>query len=243
MKKPRNSKLYTVLGLLLLVGAAIFFYPKSSPAPTEASLLFKTMAPKVEKQLRYYTIDAQGLAQGGVIIFPDDLEDSVSYAPMAEKLSAMGFQVRVVRYPLGRTIFKTDYKKILPEDSDTGWVSIGIGKGANKACFLGDQSPDVKGLILIGACSAEVNLNDNDLQIIMYQEKSNPMSEERMEKIRKKLPADTKFKMVGSKDQILGQLMTSMEESYLAKNSQTDSLIQEIYDILIAEPILSENGD
>ena len=242
MKKPRNAKLYMVLGLLLLVGVAIFCYPKSSSAPTEASLLFKTMAPKVEKKLRFYTVEAQGIAEGGVVIFPDDLEDPVSYAPMAKKLSTMGFEVRVARYPLGRTSFKTDYKNILPEVRDMSWVSIGIGKGANKACFLGDQFSDVKGLILIGSCSSEVNLNDNDLQIIMYQEESNPVGEERMEQIKKRLPADTEFKMITSKDQILGQLMAPIEKSYMA-NSIEDILSQEIHDILIAKPILSENGD
>ena len=131
----------------------------------------------------------------------------------------------------------------MPEVRDIGWVSIGIGKGANKACFLGDQSTKVKGLILIDSCSSEVNLNDNDLQIIMYQEESNLVGDERMEQIRKKLPADTEFKITASKDQILGQLMASMEENYRANSSLKDILSQEIHDILITKPILSENGD
>lgn len=232
-----------ILGLLLLMGAVVFCYPKSSPASAEASSLFKAMASKIDNKLKFYTVDAQGTTQGGVIIFPDDHEDPVSYAPMAKKISAMGFEVRVARYPLGRTSFKTDYEKILPEVRDIGWVSIGIGKGANKACFLGDQSTKVKGLILIGSCSSEVNLNDNDLQIIMYQEEPNLVGDERMEQIRKKLPADTEFKIIASKDQILGQLMASMEENYRANSSLKDILSQEIHDILITKPILSENGD
>ena len=242
MRQLSRTKLYIIIGLLLFVGVAIFQYAKSSTA-SEASLLFNTMEEKVDNNLRFYTVNPQETAQGGVIVFPDDHEDPNSYALMAKSLAAMGLEVRVARYPLGRSSFKTDYSKILSEDKQMSWVSIGVGKGANKACFLGDQSTKVKGLFLIGSCSSEVNLNDNDLQITMYQIESNPISEDQMQQIIKKLPADTKFKVVASKDQVFGQLMGSIEESQVSSRNQKNALSEEIYQILVAQPILTENGD
>ena len=134
MRQPSRTKFYIIIGLLLFVGVAIFQYAKSSTA-SEASLLFNTMEEKVDNNLRFYTVNPQETAQGGVIVFPDDHEDPNSYALMAKSLATMGLEVRVARYPLGRSSFKTDYSKILSEDKQMSWVSIGVGKGANKACF------------------------------------------------------------------------------------------------------------
>lgn len=241
MKKRSNAKAYISLALLLIMGAVFLLYPKIQPATSEAAELFRTMAGDVDNKSGYFAVRAEGPALGGVVIFPDDKEDPVSYAPMAQKLSALGMDVRIVRYPMGRANFKTDPLKLLHESGDLRWVSIGIGKGAEKACQLGDGSPEVAGLILIGSCSGETNLNDNDLQIIMYQVELEPMDEALMQQIRNKLPADTRFIRVGSRDELLGNLMDSGQARVL--RAQSDLLSDEILRILAAKPVPAERGD
>lgn len=241
MKKRSNAKAYISLALLLVMGAVFLLYPKMQPATSEAADLFRTMAGDVDNKSGYFTVKSEGPALGGVVIFPDDKEDPVSYAPMAKKLSDLGMDVRIVRYPMGRANFKTDPLKLLNDSRDLRWLSIGVGKGAEKACQLGDGSTEVAGLILIGSCSGETNLNDNDLQITMFQVDLEPMDEEMMQQIRNKLPADTRFIRVGSRDEILGNLMDSGQARVLP--TQSDLLSDEIHRILAAQPTLTERGD
>ena len=196
------------MGFALLLAAAVFLLsPGTMPPSAQALNAFQTMAQDVRDQSTYYAVRPQGEVKGGVILYPDDREDPVSYAPLVQRLAAQGLEVRVVKYPMGKAaLFRVDPYRLLDEGRQLSWVALGVGSGTAKACSIADKSEYVAGLILIGGCSGEFNLNDNDLQINLYQFEGLEMTDELMATVQGRLPADTRYTVVGSREAIYGDL-------------------------------------
>lgn len=229
MKKQFMSKRITSFILLLLLAGVILLYPRTRPVSTQARDAYQTMAQHIRDNTVYYAVRPPGEVTGGVIIYPDDQEDPVSYAPLARTLSEEGLEVRVVKYPMGKaSLFKADPVKLLGEATQLAWISVGLGSGATKACSIADKSEAVAGLILIGVCSSDVNLNDNDLMVTVYQLDNELLDDETLASMKKKLPADSRYLAAATRDEVLGGFLDSGSRALLIREEAFLTQVQRI---------------
>lgn len=226
-----------MLFALLLVAAAFLLSPGTTPPSAQQLNVFQTMAQDVREESTYYAVRPQGEVKGGVILYPDDREDPVSYAPLVQRLAYHGLEVRVIKYPMGQAaLFRVDPNRLLDEGRQLSWIALGLGSGTAKACSIADKSEYVAGLILVGGCSGAFNLNDNDLQITLYQFQGLEMTNELMAKVQGRLPADTRYAVVGSREDIYGDLN-------VPNSQKTADFIASLHQILEADNTNRKNRD
>lgn len=242
--KNRNA-LYRMSALalaliLFMIGVFLWFHFRT-PASSSARTVDRKMAGQVEQKWEFYTVASAAELKGGVMIYPDDHEDPLEYESLAQTLARHGFEVRVAKYPMGLArLSRSDRKDFFDSSSQTGWVAIGLGSGAEKACIAADRSERVAGLILIGGCSSQANLNDNDVKIVLYQLADRQSSENTIEEIKGKLPTDTVYLTAPNRESVLAELTTG-EDSLLA-DSDFD-LAEQIRHMLVSKITSSKNRD
>lgn len=238
MKLSNNPIIRLVAGLLLLITGFYMFTQKAPLSPTEQSA-YASIRPLLVQKADYYSLRPDGEVSGGVIIFPNSNEDPASYAPMAKKLAEQGLEIRVVKYPFGFIKLSGADRKILEDGNQLSWVSLGFGSGVEKACSLADKSALVAGLMITGSCNSKVNLNDNDIQVTVYELENEPFAPDKLAEMRKRLPADTEFITVASKQEIMTEIPT--DQMRIQKASQSQILVSEIKRVLWNKVVNSRN--
>lgn len=204
--KLSNSPIFKMATVLFFLVMGLLLYAAKDPLTAVEQSAYQAMKPALVQKGDYYSLRPDGDVTGGVIIFPDSKEDPASYAPMAQKLAEQGLEIRVVKYPLGIQALSGAERKILDDRTPLPWVSLGFGSGVEKACILADQSDQIAGLIMAGVCTSQVNLNDNDIQVTVYQLADKPYPADRLAEVRRRLPADTEFITVEDAAQISATL-------------------------------------
>ncbi len=237
--KQSNRPLYRLIAMLLILITGFYMITKKAPLTPAEQSAYSEIKPGLVQKADYYSLRPDGEVSGGVIIFPDSMEDPASYAPMAKKLAEQGFEIRVVKYPLGFIQLSGAHRKILEDGNQLPWVSLGFGQGSDKACSLADKSTLVAGLILTGICASKVNLNDNDVQVKVYQLADQPYPVDQLPEIRKRLPADTEFITV----ETIGEMMAEIpgEPSEMSITMQQQTLVSEIKEILMKKVVNLRN--
>lgn len=237
--KLSKRRIYQAAAVLLLLITGFYLFVKKEPVSQADRLVYQTVAPDLVQKSDYYSLRPDGEVTGGVIIFPDSKEDPASYAAMAKKLAQQGLEIRVVKYPLGLPQLSGAERTILEDGNQLPWVSLGFGQGGIKACSLADKSPQVAGLILTGNCDSQVNLNDNDLQVTVYQMADHPLALSETAQIQKRLPADTNFLIVSSQEEILEEIAGNQPE--IQRLTQSGSLVSEIRRLIANKTVKLKN--
>lgn len=232
MKKLHT--LYIIIGGIVLLTGALLMLFRMEPLTDAARESYSRMAGLTRETAEYHEIRPEGLVRGGIVIYPDSGEDPISYVPLAERLAEQGLATRLVKYPLGRAALSKTERRELDNASGISWITLGFGQGREKSCILADRSEEITGLILIGECRADVNLTDNDIRVSFFDLEDEPVPEESMARIMKRLPADTLYLTASSTEEILGQIPGEAAISAL-RNRQGDdesSLVAQINRIL-----------
>lgn len=205
MGKINRTRQNRIIALILLAAGIIFVLQRKSAFSRDVSEAFDGLFARITHKSEYFSVRPKGEVRGGVIFFPQDHKDPLEYLPMLRSLVQQGLEVRVATYPLRFSALSASGRKgILEDGSQLEWISLGLGSGAVKACSLADKSDKIAGLILVGSCSGEVNLNDNDLQITFFELSSHPIAEKLMDTIRHKLPADTLYLKASAEEEVVG---------------------------------------
>ena len=199
-------------GILLLLFTLMFLL-RVEPVTAESKESFDRLADQTWNTRHYYEVRPEGEVRGGILIYPDSGEDPVNYATLAERLAGEGLKTRVMKYPLGKAVLSQTELKEMDDNGGSAWITIGFGDGGKKACVLADRSPDITGLIILGDCQADVNLNDNDIRVTFFELAGHSISEEQKAKIIKRLPADTVFRTAESKEEITGKITQEIQET------------------------------
>lgn len=239
MKRKMQSKpAYAIALLLVLLTLSLAgLFQMKKPLSPAAERAFARIAKSSVQNREYFEVSPQGQVLAGVIIYPDVRENPSSYAPLAERLAKEGYRTRVVKYPLGQpALSRADKKQFLHDGGGIPWVALGFGEGLDLACTLADRSEEVRGLILMGACSNETNLTDNDIRVTLYQLAQDPIATAVLEAMKKRLPADLALVTAPSQAQILEEIPVREGEAWnriLGNESAPEqSLITEIQRIL-----------
>lgn len=234
-----NRTLYKLIAMLLLLVTGFFVFNRKTRVTPAEQAVYRELAPVLTQQRDYYSFRPAGEIVGGVIIFPDQNEDPKSYAPMARILADQGLEIRVVKYPIGLIGLSNADRSALEDGSTLPWVSLGFGKGSEKACSLADKSARVAGLILVGSCDSRINLNDNDVQVTIYQLKDQLPNEKNIAELHGRMPADTQYITVDTKEEIMAEIPGNNPE--IERLTHFESLVGEVRRVLWNKVVNSRN--
>lgn len=132
----------------------------------------------------------------GFIIYPGGRVNYRAYAPTAQKLADMGYQVYLTRMPLNLAIFGVNLADeiIAANPQIQTWAIGGHSLGGAMACMYVYQHPGkVQGLVLWAAYPAENNdLSNSDIQVIsIHGSQDGLATREKMDASIALLPAQT----------------------------------------------------
>lgn len=195
MKKPLIKKIIIALILVILLIAAIFFIWTQNT--------YKAISePAIDMDSNYmeednWIIYGNKESSNGLILYPGAKVEPDAYAYLAQELSKNNILVAIPNVRLNLALF--DYSKadeIIEKYSDVTWIVGGHSMGGAAAAMYADANMDrVKGLILLGAYSAENdNLSKSDLPVLSISGSNDGLSTpEKIEEKKSNLPNTAEF--------------------------------------------------
>ena len=134
-------------------------------------------------------------AETGLIFYPGGKVDHKAYEPLMAACAAEGTLCVLIEMPFDLAVFNSDgaegIQELYPEIENwyIGGHSLG---GAMAASYVSENAENYKGLILLGAYSAE-DLSQTELEVLsIYGSEDRVLDVEKYEEYRSNLPEDHK---------------------------------------------------
>ncbi|HPG20787.1 MAG TPA: alpha/beta hydrolase [Flexilinea sp.] len=191
--------LLSVLGIILiLLGAGLMIWNKTTAEPMPEALAFLESDPDVTVETGHWLIftPASEFPDTGFIFYPGAHVDYRAYAPAAHQIAAEGFLVIIVQMPLGLAVFNTDAAKDVQATYPQirHWAIGGHSLGGAMAAAYAKSHPEsIEGLVLWAAYpSANDSLADSEIRVVsVFGSEDGLATSKKIEASKQLLPPDT----------------------------------------------------